>query len=704
MRHYFLALLLSLTPLCLLHTQTPADTIVAPPAPEGNTDQLEDILQNTDAEGVEDFNTLFEALDDYRRKPLNLNKADEQDLRELRLLNDVQIAALLEHRRLTGELISIYELQSVRGFTPELIRLIQPFVTVGAALDDYQVSIREMLRDGVNELYLRWARVLETQKGFTPPNRPGENRYLGDPNQYYVRFRHAYGTRLSFGFTAEKDRGEEFFRGSNPYGFDFYSAHVALRNYNRTIKALVLGDYAVSFGQGLIMLTGFNYGKTIATVGIKRSGRVLRPYTSVNEAAFLRGAAAQLALPGNLEVTAFASRARRSGNLIQPDTTEIEEGLDPQVREFTALNLSGLHRTPSEIEDKNAVLQSTAGASLKWKRENNHLAINAVYTGFDKSISSRTQPYAQYYFSGSQLLNASLDYGLIWRNVHFFGENAISDNGAVALLNGVIVGLDRKADLALLHRYYARDFQTLTGDAFGESSGVRNEEGLYMGLEVRPLRGFTLNAYFDTWRHPWLRFNADAPSRGYEYRMRLTYVIKRKLTMFAEFRQENKELNFRNNTTALDYLTATRLMQGRFHIAHQVHKSLELRTRLDLGSFDDGSGTLSRGVSLYQDILFRPMGFPLSFTTRFALFDTDGYAVRFYAYENNLLYNFSIPAYYNRGSRFYLNVRYRPVRALTIEGRISQTYWANQKVFGSGLEEIRGPARTQATMQVKIQF
>lgn len=698
----YAALLLLLVSACALEAQP--DSIPLPPAPEGNTEMLEDFLQNTDVEAVEDFNTLFEALDDYRRSPLNLNRATEQDLRDLRLLNDVQIAALLQHRLLTGDLISVYELQAVRGFTPELIRALLPFITVGGALDDYQVSIREMLRDGTNELYLRWSRMLEKQRGFTPPTRPDETRYLGDPNQYYVRFRHAYGTRLSMGFTAEKDRGEEFFRGSNPYGFDFYSAHFALRNYNRTIKALVLGDYAVSFGQGLIMLTGFNYGKTIATVGIKRSGRMLRPYTSVNEAVYLRGAAAQLALPANLELTAFASRAGRDGNTIQPDTTDIEDGLDPEIREISALNLSGLHRTPREIENKNAVTQLNGGASLKWQRNNNHIAVNAVYTRLDKSILSREQSYARYYFSGNQLLNASVDYGIMLRNFHFFGESAFSDNGGIATLNGLILGLDRKADLAILHRYYARDYQTLTGNAFGESTGVRNEHGLYMGLELRPMRSWTLNGYFDVWQHPWLRFNADAPSRGHEYRLRLTYVIRRKLTAIVEFRQKNREINFPNNDTALDFLVDTRLTQARFHIAHQVGKALELRTRLDVGSFDDGSGKLQTGMSVFQDILYRPMGFPLSFTTRFALFDTDGYAVRFYAFENNLLYNFSIPAYYNRGSRFYFNVRYRPVRALTIEGRIAQTYWANQKVFGSGLDQIDRPARTQATVQLKLQF
>jgi len=92
---YLLAILLLIA--CASALTAQKDSI--PPAPaEGNTDLLEDLLQNTDAEAAGDFNTLFESLADYLRKPLNINKADEEDLRDLLLLNDVQIAGLLRHR------------------------------------------------------------------------------------------------------------------------------------------------------------------------------------------------------------------------------------------------------------------------------------------------------------------------------------------------------------------------------------------------------------------------------------------------------------------------------------------------------------------------------------------------------------------------------------------------------------------------------
>ena len=147
---------------------------------------------------------------------------------------------------------------------------------------------------------------------------------LVTPNKLYVRYRHSYGNRLSYGITAEKDRGEAFFRENNANGFDFYSAHLYLRNYNQNIKAIALGDYAISLGQGLILFSGFGGGKSSSPMLIKRTGRVVRPYTSVNEASFLRGGATTLNF-GNFDLSLFASSKKVDGNLTTPDTTEQDD-------------------------------------------------------------------------------------------------------------------------------------------------------------------------------------------------------------------------------------------------------------------------------------------------------------------------------------------------------------------------------------------
>ena len=79
------------------------------------------------------------------------------------------------------------------------------------------------------------------------------------------------------------------------------------------------------------------------------------------------------------------------------------------------------------------------------------------------------------------------------------------------------------------------------------------------------------------------------------------------------------------------------------------------------------------------------------------------YDARIYAYENDVLYQFSIPAYFNKGTRFYLNLKYQ-LQHLTLEARYAQTYWANQATIGSGTEAINGPTRTGVKFQLRYQF
>ena len=63
--------------------------------------------------------------------------------------------------------------------------------------------------------------------------------YLGSPWKLYSRYRFRYRQNISVGVTMEKDEGEEFFRGSQPQGFDYYSAHLFLRNIG-PVKAVAV--------------------------------------------------------------------------------------------------------------------------------------------------------------------------------------------------------------------------------------------------------------------------------------------------------------------------------------------------------------------------------------------------------------------------------------------------------------------------------
>ncbi|MEM6726242.1 MAG: helix-hairpin-helix domain-containing protein, partial [Bacteroidota bacterium] len=231
-----------------------------------------------------------------------------------------------------------------------------------------------------------------------------------------------------------------------------------------------------------------------------------------------------------------------------------------------------------------------------------------------------------------------------------------------------------------------------------------NEAGLYLGLDIKPNYNWQFSAYFDTWSHPWLRFGVDAPSKGYEYLAQARYRVKRKLDVYIRFRDEYRQRNRPNNDTNIDFLIWERRTQLRINLAYIVSKGLEISNREEMILFKEDDLPVSRGFMIYQDLIVKPPGTRLSFTGRFAIFDTDDFDSRIYAFENDILYSFSIPAFAYRGMRYYLNMRYRPTRKLSLEFRIAQTYLSNRDFFGSGLELIEGNTRTEIKMQAQYKF
>lgn len=662
-----------------------------------NTNAIEDIIEQTGEESEFEYDTQFEQLALYLKEPLNFNQATENDLSNFGLLSVLQIQALLDYRETIGAFITIYEIQAIPNFDLITIQKILPYITINKGLDDYNISIKEQLTKGKHHLFTRFRQILEPKAGYQSDDTESAS-YLGNPQQYYLRYRYRFNNKLSYGITMEKDAGEEFFQGSNRLGFDYYSAHFYTKNINSTLKAVALGDFEARFGQGLVIWSGFGFGKGAYVTNIKRTGSSIKAYSSVNETNFLRGAGAVLALNENIELTLFSSIRQRDANILAIDTTDTE----PTILEVSALQITGLHRTVGEIEDKNAIQQWTSGLQLKYSNRAGHFAINTVYHQLNAPLQVSDQLYNQYRFRGDYLLNGSIDYSYGFRNFHFFGETAWSDNNALATTNGVLIGLDRSVDLALLYRNFERDFHTLSGNTFSETSSISNEEGMYLGLSIHPNRRWNLSIYYDAWQHPWLRFGIDAPSVGQEYLIQLEHRPTKKTQVSARFRQEVKEVNAVGNQTPSDFLVAQTRTQGRLHFSTQLTDRITLRSRIEISQFKRGDNPIKNGFLVYQDFLYKKGNW--QFSTRYALFDTDDFDTRIYAYESDLRFAFSIPAYYYKGNRFYLNIKYRLPKNITLEVRFAQTRLINQNTLGSGLETIEGNTRTEVKCQLQWKF
>lgn len=89
-----------------------------------------------------------------------------------------------------------------------------------------------------------------------------------------------------------------------------------------------------------------------------------------------------------------------------------------------------------------------------------------------------------------------------------------------------------------------------------------------------------------------------------------------------------------------------------------------------------------------------------SIVLRAACFNTDSYESRIYAYENDLLYNFSTISFFGKGYRTYLNLKYRFSSHLDMWLKIAYTAYFEQDNIGSGYNMIEGDSKSE----MKIQF
>ena len=657
-------------------------------------DQIENFIEEQD-ENI-DLVNLLERLRILSQSKLNLNRVDADELRELRLLSEIQINDLLDHILIYGDLISLEELQSIPSFQLNDIIRLREFVQVNAN-DRFQMSLPQMLKESRHVAFVKWSRVLQDKKGYLPKD-DGTTNYQGDENRVLIRYRNNFENRFRMGFILEKDSGEKYFSANDNLGVDYLSVHAFLKDYSKVLKDVAIGDFTVSLGQGLISHNSFGSGKGALTTQIIRGGRVIRPYSSINENGFMRGIGDTIRHYDNVEVSLFGSHVKRDGN-IRTDTLENDE---PDLL-FSSLQLSGNHRTLSEIEDRKAIGITSIGGSIKYKRRRGHIAVNAVSHSFDRDLQRSPELYNKYRFAGESLTNISLDYNYRYKNFNIFGESAMALNQGQAHMVGLMIGLNRFLSAAIHYRNYAKDYNALLPNAFGETSSNNNENGIYFGLEWQLAKKWKLRTYADFWKHPWLRFTVNRPSTGMEFYTRLDFYLKRQLLIYTQFSHETKLNNYNVDGLATTQIGTQQRYKMRIHLANQFTKGFELRTRAEFSIFKNAIQT-SKGFLIYQDFIFKSIASPLSFTSRFAYFDTDDFQSRIFAFENSVLYEFGIPAYFDQGIRYYINLRYRGIRNLTLELRYSKTHLTNRESFSSGNEFIDGDVRSEVKVQVRYGF
>jgi hypothetical protein len=681
---FFFLLLCWLFPSVCLAQGVPATT---------TEQQLEAVTENSEDNETED-DSFLQSMQLFARSPMNLNTADETTLKELLILKPQQIQSIISYRRLFGNFINIYELQAVPGLDVATIERLRPYITVRMGADIVN-SIGERLSGGTHSLLARVTQVVERSRGYLVDTSTTNNYYPGSPQRLFLRYKYQYKNLLQYGVVAEKDAGEEFFKGSQKQGFDYYSAHLFVRNIG-IIKSLAVGDFTVNMGQGLTQWQSLAFKKSVDVTNIKRQLPVLRPYNSAGEINFHRGLGVTLA-KNSFEMTGFVSYRHLDANLVA-DTLNSDDAF------VSSLQTSGFHRTKNELADKGAQRQLAYGGNIQYNKNGLHVGANIIQYNFKLPITKANAPYNLYALSGKNIGNQSIDYSYTYRNFHFFGEAAFDNKMNKAFVNGLIMSVDANIDMSLLYRNISPRYQSLYTNAFTESTFPTNESGMYAGVSIRPNTQWRLDAYADFYRFPWLRYLVDAPSVGVDYLTQVTYKPNRQLEIYARYRTESKARNFNPDGMITAPVVPKPRQNFRSQVNYRINPQLTFRNRVELVWFDRKGGGAQNGFLTFVDLLYKPAMKKYSGNVRLLYFETDGYDSRLYAFENDVLYSFSIPVLYDKGYRYYVNLNYDFSKKLVMWFRLAQTIFKDKTTVGTGLDEIQGNKRTEVKLQFQYFF
>ena len=320
------------------------------------------------------------------------------------------------------------------------------------------------------------------------------------------------------------------------------------------------------------------------------------------------------------------------------------------------------------------------------------------------SMLPEDKPYKTYSFRGDRQAAASIDYYWSLGRFVFWGETALTDRLAVATINGLSMMPTSNLNIVLLHRYYARSYDLFFAKSFGKSSNVSNEDGVYLGFEINPVKKWKLSAYADMFKFPYMKYSVSAPSKGFDAFAQFDFLPTRYLNMYLRYRLGDKEQDFVDRSLPTRQILNYEKQSLRYNLEYKC-KNIVFRSKVETNAAKSPMESYTYGFGFVQDIAYNTLWHNLSVTLHYVFFDAPNYANRLYFYEPNILYSMSTPILYGIGNRYAINLKMSVVRNLFIYLQFSQTIYTDKRAkISSGLEEIKGNIMSNLKVALNWKF
>jgi hypothetical protein len=622
---------------------------------------LETIAQ--DKEGSQ-MDEEISRLEDH---PLNMNTASAEELHHIPAMTNL-IASRIIARRKHAYYVAMDELLTIEGMTPELFSFIRLYGTVRE---------RKEQSDYAGSFISRTSNEIEKRRGFL------NGEYAGSPTKSLNRL-HVLYDAIEVGVLTEKDPGERSFASfSNAY---------ASMSISALSMQLLVGDYKLEAAEGLVFWNDFSFSKGSDVISpIRKNGNGIHPCLSTDENSFLRGIAT------SVNLNFLYIQLLYSNKLINATVDSLGQ--------ISSLYKSGLFRTENELHKEHSTRETMIG----------YRAVAHIVDGFKYGWTGyRTwfaNPFIQKGMNNectSELWMQSMDVSYTNRTFDLFSELAVDRTKTVAVISGITYEPLQTLALTLLARKYPSSFQSIHGNAFGESgNNVQNENGVYVGIRLQPIHWLWISMYYDQYEHPQPTQFMPTPTHGNDFLALADCQITKQYTLSFRFKRKDSPSTIDNiDLYGRTIIQMIPRIQENYRLTSEFISSpfVRLKSRVEWMTVDySGMKSGVSGLLLSQSLKWIVIP-PLTILTRVAVFETDSYDSRLYEFEDDLAGAFSSPALYGKGLRWYFILRYKFFSKMHLTAKYSQTIKEDVKSIGTGLDEIEGNRQSTLSVQLDVRF
>lgn len=495
--------------------------------------------------------------------------------------------------------------------------------------------------------------------------------YEGSPMKYYNRLL-VSADMINFGMLQTKTAGEPLF-------FDQLAMYLQLSRpfqfaEDIRLRKFILGDYSLSFGEGLALSLGMLQLKSRDAILPTSNQRTsLREYLSSSSYRYFRGASATIDA-GRFTITPFYSERPLDATLTDTGTV-------------SSIHTTGYHRTASELARRNSIRQECAGAYagyniLQEDAKYFNLSTLAYHLSYSKPVIKSDSLMTKFY--GSELLMYSFAsvYATTLYSVRGEFARSHSDAGSASafVLSGLIypwTGTEATLQLRLL----PENFISPLGSVFGDNADdAQNETGLYLGLRQQ-ITNFTLQGYIDVSKRDAHEYDATYTPRTYDYRFTAGYTSNSEQLSFELDsrirRREDIQRDTNNSTELYTYTKFSERLLTRFTISEKlllVPRASYLRYMKN--------ETHEDGIAIGFQARYTPFEF---LSTQFGLdyYSTDSFNSRIYLNESDLPGAVSLTSVYGNGVRYFLLIRSAPTDELSLGLKVSGSSYHFQSKYES---------------------